>query len=369
MSDPFFRLEPLELPPVGSDAWVDLPGCATLFDCPQDPEWHAEGDVGVHTRMVLDALVADPDWQTLPPDEQEDCWLACLWHDIAKPLVTREEDGRIRSPGHSRRGAVIARVLAWRAGLPPERRERIAHLVALHQVPFFAMDRDDPERSLALLSHVVRLDLLALVNRADGRGRTCVDAQRLADANALFALGAEELGCLRSPYPFPSDHARVLAWTKERPLLAPAWDDRWGEVVILSGLPAAGKDTWLRERWDGPVVSLDALRAELGVSPGDDQGPVIREARERAKQHLRAKQPFAWNATNLSRDLRDRVVNLAMDYGAAVRFVCAEASLSELLERNGARDEPVPVGAIERMLRRWEAPTRLEGHRLERVGP
>ncbi len=42
--------------------WPDLP---SLDTCPQDPIHRAEGDVGTHTRMVVEALVADPDWQGL----------------------------------------------------------------------------------------------------------------------------------------------------------------------------------------------------------------------------------------------------------------------------------------------------------------
>jgi predicted kinase len=365
------RLSPLQLPPVPATGplvwapWADLPGIPELDDCPQDPEWHAEGDVGIHTRMVLDALLTDPAWATLPPDEQADCWLACLWHDIARPATTRVEDGRVIAPGHSPRGAILARVLGWRAGLPWRRRERIAQLVRHHQVPFFAIEDDHAARRVALLSQVVRLDLLALVNRADARGRVCSDPDALQLNNQLFEALADELGCRTAPYPLPPHH-RVLAAQGKRSLQADVFDDTWGEVVVLSGLPGAGKDRWL-QGWEGPVVSLDGVRAELGVGPTERQGAVIAAAQERAREHLRRREPFAWNGTNISRELRDKPVGLALRYGARVRIVVAEATLPALRSQNRDRPRPVPESAIERMLRRWQAPTVLEAHALQVV--
>ena len=90
--------------------WSLWPELAALDDCPQDPIHHAEGDVGIHTRMVVEALVSDNEWQSLPPIEQSYVFWAAVLHDVGKPAVTKhEDDGRISSRGHSRVGASIAR--------------------------------------------------------------------------------------------------------------------------------------------------------------------------------------------------------------------------------------------------------------------
>ncbi|MEO1313997.1 MAG: HDIG domain-containing metalloprotein, partial [Pseudomonadota bacterium] len=111
--------------------WPLWPELAALDSCPQDPIHHAEGDVGTHTRMVVVALVAEPAWRDLRPDDQSSLFWAAVLHDVGKPAVTRHEDGgRISSRGHSRVGASIARHLLWHAGAPFAWREALCGIIA-----------------------------------------------------------------------------------------------------------------------------------------------------------------------------------------------------------------------------------------------
>jgi predicted kinase len=350
-----------------------------MRDCPQDPLHHAEGDVWIHTRMVCEAMAAHPAWRALGDDDRSALWLAALFHDVAKPDCTRiEPDGRIHSRGHSRRGAILTRQILWRMGFPFARRERIAALVSQHQAPFFLVDRADAQ-SLALgLSVALRCDELALLAESDARGRTCADQQRLVDNVALFREYCGEQGCLEGAWAFPSDHARFAYFQRLRaasggsgPAPSPhhdAHDPARCEVVVMSGLPASGKDAWVAANLRGwPVVSLDDLRDELGVDPKDAQGAVIQAARERAREHLRAGRSFVWNATNLSRLIRAQCIQLAASYGARIRIVYVEASPSALFRRNRERARVVPDAVIEKLLDRWEIPDATEAHRVDWV--
>jgi predicted kinase len=134
----------------------------------------------------------------------------------------------------------------------------------------------------------------------------------------------------------------------------------------MSGLPGAGKDHWLRERAPHlPVVSLDALREEMGVDATDPQGGVVRAARERAREYLRRGEPFAWNGTNVSRRTRVGLIGLLADYRARVRIVYVEAPEAQLRAQNRARPSPVPDQVIDGLLRRWEVPDLTEAHAVE----
>ncbi len=97
-----------------------------MQETPQDPVYHAEGDVWIHTRMVCEALIENSQWRALPPTEREIVFTASLLHDVAKPLTTREEGRRITSRGHSKRGEIMARGLLWRMGVPFQAREQVA---------------------------------------------------------------------------------------------------------------------------------------------------------------------------------------------------------------------------------------------------
>ena len=103
------------------------------------------------------------------------------------------------------------------------------------------------------------------------------------------------------------------------------------------------------------------------MKPTGDQGAVIAAAQRLAREHLRAGRPFVWNATNVSRRLREQCVGLAAGYRARVELVSLEAPPDVLYARNRARTHPVPHAVVERLVDRWETPDLTEAHRVEWV--
>ncbi len=153
-----------------------------LDSCPQDPHYHGEGDVGTHTRMVVEALVSLRRWRDLSTWQRSCVFWAAVLHDIGKPMTTSfEENGRITSRGHSRVGARIARQLLWEAGAPFDWREQVCGLIACHQIPFWLIERKDCQRQAIKTSWKCQADLVCLHAEADAMGRICADQQSILD--------------------------------------------------------------------------------------------------------------------------------------------------------------------------------------------
>lgn len=347
-----------------------LPWLQGMKGCPQHPDRHAEGDVWTHVHLVVEAMVAQPAWRELPEADRRILFAAALLHDVAKPACTRvEPDGRITSRGHSWRGAVHARRILWRQGVPFAEREAVCAIVRHHLVPFFLAGSENPRRLAIEVSQTARCDHLAVMAEADIRGRVCPDPEKLLDQVARFREHATDNGCLSEPFPFASDHARFLFFRDPaRTPDAPAPEEFRARVVVLSGLPGAGKDHWLDKNLPGwPTVSRDAIRQELGVPPSDPQGEVLNRARELARDHLQRGQDFVWNATNLSRHVRGECIRLFHGYDAHVRIVYVETTPERLFAQNRKRRNKVPEKVIERLLDRWEVPDPTEAHQVEYV--
>jgi predicted kinase len=134
----------------------------------------------------------------------------------------------------------------------------------------------------------------------------------------------------------------------------------------MSGLPGTGKDTYIKKNFPTlPVVSLDDIRERIGVSPTENQAPVVLEAHNEARALLRKRTPFVWNATSITADLRNKQISLFEEYGASVRCVWLETGWEEELRRNRERERNVPEAVIERMLSRLELPEAYECERVE----
>lgn len=347
--------------------WPDLP---LLDSCPQDPIHHAEGDVGRHTRMVVEALVSLDTWRQLGPADRSCLFWAAVLHDVGKPATTKtEDDGRITSRGHSRVGAAIARRLLWHAGAPFTWRETLCGLIAAHQLPFWLIERDGLARLAIETSWKCRPDLLCLHAEADAIGRVCADKDNILINVALARQTFEEAGCLVAPFAFANDESRVAFFDKpDRDPHYVAFEEFKCHVTVMSGLPGAGKDTWIsRNRRELPVVSLDALREEIGAPATGNQGRVIQAAYEAARDHLRNGRDFVWNATNVSAQLRGKPLRLLRDYGAHVEVVYLEPEPGKLFAQNRERAAAVPDTVIDTLLRKLEPPGLWEAHRVTHV--
>ncbi|MFB9240210.1 AAA family ATPase [Massilia antarctica] len=347
-----------------------IPSLALLVSTPQDPYYHAEGDVWIHTRMVIEALMRGPDYIDGSDEERFILFYAALLHDIAKPATTviDPDSGRIGQPGHSKRGAIDARILCWHAGVPFAVREHICRIITVHQLPFFALagnkNGQSAEFLIRKLSHELDLRLLSAVAQADMEGRCYEKKDDCLVGIELFREMARDEGCYGAPKAFADPHTR-LSYMRGAGI-APDFvhhQNAGSRVTVMSGLPASGKNHWVAaNRARLPVVSIDDAREELGLRHGANEGAVAHRAVDFAKEMLRGKAPFVWNTTHLSAQMRKKTLDLLYAYDAEVELVYLEQPPQVIFKRNTQRDTSLPNKAIERMLFKWEVPLPTEAH-------
>jgi len=153
-----------------------LPEMEALYDCPQDPEWHPEGNVWIHTLMVIDqarTLNAGLDRPRLAA-----VMLGAVCHDLGKPETTAIIDGRVKSPGHEAAGVGATTKILDRLNVNTldnfDVRRQVLGIVTEHLRPmaFFKTRETVTDGAFRRLAQKVDLELLAHFARADCTGRT-----------------------------------------------------------------------------------------------------------------------------------------------------------------------------------------------------
>ncbi len=233
-----------------------LPEMVPLYDCPQDPEWHPEGDVWTHTLMVIDqarARNADLDRPRLAA-----IMLGAVCHDLGKPATTIHVDGRIKSPNHEAEGVAPATRILDRFNVQTmdgfDVRRQVLALVAEHLRPsaFYKAKDTITDGAFRRLAARVDMELLARFARADCNGRSGA-----FDCSAMdwFIERARSLGVEHRP-PAPILMGRHLLEMGLPP------GPRMGEILRAV----------YELQLDGAVTTLDEARAAARIHHRGTEG-------------------------------------------------------------------------------------------------
>ena len=177
-----------------------FPELRALVGCPQEPEWHPEGDVWVHTLMVIDEARTRID--DLDRPQQIAVMLGAVCHDLGKPPTTAFLDGRIRSIDHEQAGVAPATAVLDRLNIHTiggfDVRKQVLGVTAHHLKPgMFGMSKTPvSDGAFRRLAQKVDLEILARVAKAD-----CMGRGGGFDCSAMdwFLQRARELGVQNAP--------------------------------------------------------------------------------------------------------------------------------------------------------------------------
>ena len=239
-----------------------FPEVEALVGCPQEPEWHPEGDVWVHTLMVVDQARTRID--DLDHPRKVTVMLGAVCHDLGKPPTTAFIDGRIRSMDHEQAGVEPATRLLDRLNVHSlggyDVRGQVLGIVAHHLKPlaFFKSATPVGDGAFRRLAQKVDLEMLARVAESDCLGRT-----GNFDCSGIdwFLERARALGVEHAPPP------RVLMGRHLLELGVPP-GPRMGEIL----------QQVYEQQLDGRVVTIDdAVAAARDILAA---GAVIQETND-----------------------------------------------------------------------------------------
>ena len=256
------------------DEWgvIDLcyPELQALHNCPQDPLYHPEGDVWIHTLMVLDQAAEISRQRAMSSEERLQICLAALLHDLGKPATTRQEGARVTAHGHEHAGLKPAGEWLRRHCFGEPIAQAALACVAKHMRP-------------AQLTKDIDLGRLSPSQQVNALRRLIRDLEHVSWPVFIALCEADKRGRGEGVTEYPP--ARVLgALLEQHPVqeLAQSTLIKGRDLLALGLAPGPHIGDWIERveqaRDDGEVANFEEalawVRQRLEPSKEDGLGPV-----------------------------------------------------------------------------------------------
>lgn len=337
-------------------------------ETPQDPVWHAEGNVLIHTGMVLDEVYKIIDSNELSKDDQVSLILSALLHDISKPTTTyaeyveRENRVCVKATKHEIIGRDYLSYKLLNLGINEYVYDKVINLVAYHNVPKMLVIRNKSRSEYIKHLQMVDYKLMYLLEVADIKGRICHDTESQLQYLEEYKMFCEEYE-LNISNSYNDVIGTYLMSTNELHSLDEAEHKLWNykkhsNVTVLCGIPSSGKSSHAK----GTIISLDEIRKEVGDTNYKKTSEVLTIAKERLKECLRNKEDVTYDATNYRKDFRKKLFDLCHAYHARVTIHLVLKPLSACIKDNKDRPNAIDEDYIRYQCDRFEYPEYGEYH-------
>ncbi|MGH4138940.1 HDIG domain-containing metalloprotein [Clostridium sp.] len=167
-----------------------------LVDTNQSPEHHPEGNVWIHTMLVVDNAAKV---KGLSENPRAFMWGALL-HDLGKAPTTKIRKGKITSYGHDTMGAELCRKFLEKFTQDEEFIKRVTSLVRWHMQTLFVM-KDLPFGDVKSMSKEISISEIAMLSQCDRLGRAELSEEKIKEEKenikAFVRKCEEELSLLK----------------------------------------------------------------------------------------------------------------------------------------------------------------------------
>lgn len=379
----------------------DFPLLLKLKETEQDPEWHAEGDVHIHTNMVMDELYKIFDENDFTIDEKYILLMSAIFHDIAKPLTSKWKEVRgkqhLTAKNHEYEGLSYLSYKFMSVDVDQTLAPHILNLVGYHQMPKLLVVKEDTnEWDYALLMEETAGYLFYFLELADMRGRETADYEAQLEYMELFKMYAEDYNCfsttsnleqrLRDLFAetFDETDEEALSYLvgkakkrlSEKAIVDPIVvyqkyferKNNHSTLFVMCGLSGSGKSTTVEriksEKDISLVVELDALRKQHTQKSNNRRevdGRVRQEAKELLKAAFAKNENVIFDACNHRKDFRSIICDLAEEYFAKTVLVFVKTPFEQCVKNDRDRSvRTVGEAVIKKQLETFQYPEKLE---------
>lgn len=344
---------------------------------PQDPEWHAEGDVYIHTDMVISETYKLFEENEFTNEEKLILLLAAIFHDICKPMVTKERElqgvNRVIAPKHEEMGISYLYYRFMEEDLDEYVKVHVLDLVGYHQKPKLLVIKNKSEWHYKYLTRHTAGYLFYYHQIADMKGRECSDKELQLSYLEEFKMFCDEYNCfkttsciigelsmlLRANFKFNGeDDLKYVIYKCIYDLINDEYDepivayqkyyeqkDDYSNAIILCGLSGSGKSTYTKEllkTMDCTIISLDEIRKGFKINNTNRKavdGQVLQIATKQFKECMAKNQNVVWDACNIRKDFRSKLISLAHQYNALTTVVLVSTSINDCVENDKGRTD------------------------------
>ncbi len=348
---------------------------------PQNPKYHAEGNVYIHTIKVLEQFHLWEESNSLSKTDYEVLYWACILHDIGKPFVTTWKEDRWTAKGHEEAGVPHSRdILLGQKEISLHQRLRILNLVRWHHIPLNWNKVTDT--ILAGFSTMLNLRELALFGTFDIGGRDCQDKEKAVTKGRLFMedivpkieteSGSFDFACRR--YGEGNLKQKNALWNAYRindptlwkKLLYAQYDEPMQpafQCILPIGIPSPQKWDFLQSLYPNafflPVKGwgIEGKLPEVAF----DRQRILTTFKHHLSQYARNKRTIILVGDNLFESTRSELSSMIKSLQGRVTSYFFDIPLENIINENLAQTTPLPEPEIRiahRMLRYphpWEA--------------
>ncbi len=283
--------------------------------------------------------------------------------------------GKITSPNHSLVGAQDARYILMNLKEDFDLREKIVQMIKNHQKPFFLLSQSENEiilkEQVNQLNQKIDLRYILPMALNDLRGRLIEDKNK---KKLDLLISDVELIMME----------KDLLLEKRESIFEKKNENKY--ILVLCGLPCVGKDTFIVNLKnqknpseylshelgveinfkDLKVLSFDDSRKEFSKNAnGFDlnnklRGQSTQKVYQEAKELLARQDFFIWNATNIDKISRKKIIDLCKSYDVSPIILYMERPLIDILKDNHLRDKTISNEKIKEMALTMDIPLRHE---------